>query len=401
VRVSTAANPADTANTAGANPCDKAAPCSKAPCNNQQVVQHRGGCVTGYSEVTEVTKAPCPSDTACPAARSKQPVVIRRAQTRPYQPVAAKVVVPKPLPEEDTWAAVSAVRKAKLVDSSQVEKSVRAFIAARRSKPAPLTSLDHLKHAVAHLAAAGLHEEAAMVRERARRETSRINQRLIEQKTAQLERLQKEVDALKQQMLPRQVSVQSMIAEIPAAAFASVKKQLEQHMLQRGFIIGDAHYTILKHQSFAAAIKQLQAVKQLMVVSRPQLITQEGQPAECHVGQTSPWIPVRSNPDSGVIRQVALEEFGLSLEVKPVVSGSGKIELHSNLVVTGYDETAPTGRHIHEILRQQIEPVVADGETVAYLVAPGSSARRNYAPRNSSSKGYLITLKPSLLPAKN
>jgi len=359
---------------------------------------------------------------ACPAKLSKKPLLLRRTQPPKHQPAIS--VVAHPPQRTRTWTPAEKLPAVVAASShgATLPKAKNSGFRLKVHTVAPQTAsytavpqtgsyaavvpqtgfyaptagansvLSHLEKAASHLASAGLHEEAAMVRERAVRTRAALNRETLRQKTVQLELLQKEIDQLRKQMLPRRVTVQAIIAKIPAEAFPAVKKKLEKHMQLRDQG-KHGQYRLHAPATFKAAVEKMSA-EGIRIVSQPVLIVQEGQPAECHVGQASPWIPV-NHTQSGVIRQVALHHHGLNLEVKPVISASGKIELHSKLHVTALDENAPAGQHVQDVLEQSFQPVVANGETVAILTGPEkTSSRRGY----NSAKGncYLITLRPTL-----
>ncbi len=142
-----------------------------------------------------------------------------------------------------------------------------------------------------------------------------------------------------------------------------------------GFVIGDS-----RGQQYA--IDLLQQVTQVRVLSSPQLLVMDNEPARLQVGSLVPFLTqsAQSTLAAGapVVSSVDYRETGVITEVIPRVSSGGLVTLDISQQVSDVDPNAPaTGINSPTFLERQVRSriVVQDGQTIglAGLIRDGSS----------------------------
>lgn len=119
------------------------------------------------------------------------------------------------------------------------------------------------------------------------------------------------------------------------------------------------------------AISALQAVTRVTVLSSPQIIVVDNQPARLQVGALVPYLQSQQQStvaNSNVINSVGYQPTGVILEVTPRVNGGGLVTLDVSQEVSELDTSAPTTSGITSpsFLERSVTSrvVVQDGQTV-------------------------------------
>lgn len=143
----------------------------------------------------------------------------------------------------------------------------------------------------------------------------------------------------------------------------------------RGFVLSDARGT-------QYAIDLLQQVTQVRVLSSPQLLVLDNEPARLQVGSLVPILIQSAQgtlvPNAPVVNSVDYRETGVIMEVVPRVSSGGLVTLDIAQEVSDVDLTAPTfGINSPTFLERTVRSrvVVQDGQTIglAGLIRDNSS----------------------------
>lgn len=184
-------------------------------------------------------------------------------------------------------------------------------------------------------------------------------------------------------ILPLQVRIDATIAEV------TLNNQL-QYGTQFFFKEGDLNQTLSTNTTAAfentfpgfvlgatakeaqAAISALQAVTQVRVLSAPELMVLDGQPAALQVGDLVPYLTQSSQSSlvSGapVINSINYRQTGVILKVTPRVNTGGEVTLDIEQEVSGINTAAPQYQGIssptfsERLVQSRV--VVQDGQTV-------------------------------------
>jgi general secretion pathway protein D len=142
-----------------------------------------------------------------------------------------------------------------------------------------------------------------------------------------------------------------------------------------GFVIGDS-----RGQQYA--IDLLQQVTQVRVLSSPQLLVMDNEPARLQVGSLVPFLTQSAQstlaPGAPLVNSVDYRETGVITEVIPRVSSGGLVTLDISQQVSDVDPNAPpTGITSPTFLERAVRSriVVQDGQTIglAGLIRDNSS----------------------------
>ncbi len=129
-------------------------------------------------------------------------------------------------------------------------------------------------------------------------------------------------------------------------------------------------------QSVSVLIRALQESRRLEVLSRPQIMTLDNQPAFVQVGQRVPYITESQLTNFGRVNQVELIDVGLILGVTPRISPEGMVvmEIDAEKSLVGPEDEgipiaiSPTGEAINspkiDITTAQTTVSAASGETI-------------------------------------
>jgi general secretion pathway protein D len=208
------------------------------------------------------------------------------------------------------------------------------------------------------------------------------------QETATVEAMLHKVD-----ILPLQVRIDAVIAEVDLndnlqygtqfffnqGINAALSQGTAANTFQEnfpGFILG-------AHSSKGFAITALQAVTKVRVLSSPQLLVLDNQPARIQVGDLVPYLTQSSQSTlvagAPVVNSVDYRETGVIMEVTPRVNSSGLVTLDIAQEVSGIDTAATASSQIQSPTfterAVQSRVVVQDGQTVglAGLISDTSS----------------------------
>lgn len=212
-------------------------------------------------------------------------------------------------------------------------RPVTAELPPPPSSDEPLDTAGHLRQAAAHLEAAGLPEEASRFRERARQADCR--QRL-EQKLAELKKLQAEVDdLLRQADLSRQVQLSVQLLELTPEAMRIVGLApadegdtrlaacLSPEPHGDGLVLNPEQSRALQER-----LTELGEKGQVKTLGEPKLVTNFGRSAHILAGGEFP-IPQGTN--------VAFREFGTRVDAMTSLLGNGKLRLQVQAEVSERD----------------------------------------------------------------
>jgi general secretion pathway protein D len=189
-------------------------------------------------------------------------------------------------------------------------------------------------------------------------------------------------------ILPLQVRIDAIVAEV------SLNDQLQygtQYFFKQGGLNGvlTAVFNTAAPGFFVAggggaqiAIQALQAVTEVHVLSSPQLLVLDNQPARLEVGDLVPYLTNSSQATitagSPVINSISYQQTGVVLDVTPRVNGGGLVTLDISQEVSEVDPTITTAginspafsdRTVHSRI------AVQDGQTIglAGLIQDSSS----------------------------
>ena len=146
-------------------------------------------------------------------------------------------------------------------------------------------------------------------------------------------------------------------------------------------------------ESVSVLLRALQECRRLKVLSRPQIMTVDNQPAYIQVGKRVPRITSSTLTDVGLVNSIALENVGLILGVTPRISPDGMVVMEidaekSDLgpIQEGIPVSISEGQVIRspsiELTMAQTTVSVADGETVVLggLITKRTSTTKRRVP---------------------
>jgi len=189
-------------------------------------------------------------------------------------------------------------------------------------------------------------------------------------------------------ILPLQVRIDATVAEVNLNDELQYGTQYFfkqgglNGMLTAAFTPGVPGFFVAGNNSAQVAIAALQAVTEVHVLSSPQLLVLDNQPARLEVGDLVPYLTSSSQgtlvAGSPVINSIAYQQTGVILDVTPRVNGGGLVTLDISQEVSEIDPTVTTAgitspafsdRTVHSRV------VVQDGQTIglAGLIQDSSS----------------------------
>ena len=194
-------------------------------------------------------------------------------------------------------------------------------------------------------------------------------------------------------ILPLQVRIDATVAEVDLND--ALQYGTQYYFKQGGlngelaavFNTGIPGFYLAGGNSAQIAIEALQAVTQVHVLSSPQLLVLDNQPAQLQVGDLIPYLTSSSQgtlvSGSPVINSVSYAQTGVILDVTPHVNSGGLVtldisqevsEIDPNIpeTTTGIDSPAFSNRTVHSRV------VVQDGQTIGLAgLIQDSSSRSN------------------------
>jgi general secretion pathway protein D len=178
-------------------------------------------------------------------------------------------------------------------------------------------------------------------------------------------------------ILPLQVRIDATVAEVDlndALQYGTqyyFKQGGLNGILTAAFAPGVPGFFVAGNNSAQVAIAALQAVTEVHVLSSPQLLVLDNQPARLEVGDLVPYLTSSSQgtlvAGSPVINSIAYQQTGVILDVTPRVNGGGLVTLDISQEVSEVDPTVTTAgisspafsdRTVHSRV------VVQDGQTI-------------------------------------
>jgi general secretion pathway protein D len=178
-------------------------------------------------------------------------------------------------------------------------------------------------------------------------------------------------------ILPLQVRIDATVAEVnlnDALQYGTqyyFKQGGLNGVLTAAFAPGVPGFFVAGNNSAQAAIAALQAVTEVHVLSSPQLLVLDNQPARLEVGDLVPYLTSSSQgtlvAGSPVINSIAYQQTGVILDVTPRVNGGGLVtldisqevsEIDPTVSTTGISSPAFSDRNVHSRV------VVQDGQTI-------------------------------------
>ena len=178
-------------------------------------------------------------------------------------------------------------------------------------------------------------------------------------------------------ILPLQVRIDATVAEVnlnDALQYGTqyyFKQGGLNGVLTAAFAPGVPGFFVAGNNSAQVAIAALQAVTEVHVLSSPQLLVLDNQPARLEVGDLVPYLTSSSQgtlvAGSPVINSIAYQQTGVILDVTPRVNGGGLVtldisqevsEIDPTVTTTGISSPAFSDRNVHSRV------VVQDGQTI-------------------------------------
>lgn len=282
--------------------------------------------------------------------------------------------------------------------------------------PAPTakpTRFDHLMQAAQHLEAAGLKEQAAEVRRKAKREELRP---LLAEKLEQLETLKAEVQRLREAAGPeQQVALDVQLIELPSGKLPRLAKAMAaqglvrfphrtaQSVEKRAFTVG-----LMSAKADREALTELlQAEKDLQVIACPKLVTTSGRPATFCSGGEFPIVV----PDDDGAETIEIKKYGTQLEFVPHVLANGHLRLEVRPRVSKIDHTRSTkiGDHVIPglcVRECELGIEIRSGETLV-LCCPATSVTAQGVQQTSgeaadeAARDLLVLVTPKLIDAND
>jgi general secretion pathway protein D len=192
-------------------------------------------------------------------------------------------------------------------------------------------------------------------------------------------------------ILPLQVRIDAIVAEVD---LNDTLQYGTQYYFKQGGLNGALTaafnsnipgFFVAGNNSAQIAISALQAVTEVHVLSSPQLLVLDNQPARLEVGDLVPYLTSSSQgtlvAGSPVINSIAYQQTGVILDVTPRVNGGGLVTLDISQEVSEIDPTVTTAgitspafsdRTVHSRV------VVQDGQTIGLAgLIQDSSSRSN------------------------
>ena len=192
-------------------------------------------------------------------------------------------------------------------------------------------------------------------------------------------------------ILPLQVRIDATVAEVD---LNDALQYGTQYYFKQGGLngvltaltnSGIPGFFVAGNNSAQVAISALQAVTEVHVLSSPQLLVLDNQPARLEVGDLVPYLTSSSQgtlvAGSPVINSIAYQQTGVILDVTPRVNGGGLVTLDISQEVSEIDPTVTTAgitspafsdRTVHSRV------VVQDGQTIGLAgLIQDSSSRTN------------------------
>ena len=178
-------------------------------------------------------------------------------------------------------------------------------------------------------------------------------------------------------ILPLQVRIDAIVAEVTLNDTLQYGTQFYfkqgglNGVLTAAFNTAIPGFFVAGNNSAQLAIEALQAVTEVHVLSSPQLLVLDNQPARLEVGDLVPYLTSSSQATltagSPVINSVSYQQTGVVLDVTPRVNGGGLVTLDISQEVSEIDPTVSTAgitspafsdRTVHSRV------VVQDGQTI-------------------------------------
>jgi general secretion pathway protein D len=191
-------------------------------------------------------------------------------------------------------------------------------------------------------------------------------------------------------ILPLQVRIDATVAEVnlnDALQYGTqyfFKQGGLNGILTAAFTPGIPGIFVAGNNSAQVAISALQAVTEVHVLSSPQLLVLDNQPARLEVGDLVPYLTSSSQgtlvAGSPVINSIAYQQTGVILDVTPRVNGGGLVtldisqeasEIDPTVTTTGISSPAFSDRNVHSRV------VVQDGQTIGLAGLIQDSMSRN------------------------
>jgi thiol-disulfide isomerase/thioredoxin len=211
------------------------------------------------------------------------------------------------------------------------------------------TRFDHLMQAAQHLEAAGLKEQAAEVRRKAKQEELRP---LLAEKLQQLAALKAEIRRLREAAGPdQQVKLEVQLLEVPAGELPRLTRSMARSGLvrfshRRSQSAEKQACTVGLMSAKAdreALLKLLSGEKDLRVIACPTLVTTSGRTATFSSGGEFPVVVRGEDGD-----RIHYKKFGMELEFVPHVLDNGHVRLAVRPRVSRVDHARSTkiGDHV-------------------------------------------------------
>ncbi len=189
-------------------------------------------------------------------------------------------------------------------------------------------------------------------------------------------------------ILPLQVRIDATVAEVTLNDALQYGTQFYfkqgglNGVLTAAFNTAIPGFFVAGNNSAQVAIAALQAVTEVHVLSSPQLLVLDNQPARLEVGDLVPYLTTSSQSTittgSPIINSIAYQQTGVVLDVTPRVNGGGLVtldisqevsEIDPTITTTGINSPAFSNRNVHSRI------AVQDGQTIglAGLIQDSSS----------------------------
>jgi general secretion pathway protein D len=182
-------------------------------------------------------------------------------------------------------------------------------------------------------------------------------------------------------ILPLQVRIDATIAEVTLNDnlrygtqffFQNAGIATTLSGLTSGAIVGDFPGFVLSRGTGSArfAISALQDVSDVRVLSAPQIVATDNQPAFLQVGDTVPYISQTAvstqNPDAPIVNSIQYRDTGVILQVTPRVNSGGLVSLDIAQEVSDVTPTTTSGIDSPTFPQRRLKSrvVVEDGQTI-------------------------------------
>ena len=262
--------------------------------------------------------------------------------------------------------------------------------------------IDHLHKAAEHLQAAGLIEEAELVRTRAQLEQQTWRRKLLAQKISQLHQLENEIKQLKSTLDPgAQVLLHVKILEVSldklhehGARAADLQEFMQAAMACQHSSEDDAPASCVlgDNSALLAYLDTLSQHGAAKMLAEPSLITLNGQRASIAIGGE---IAVAGADHAAGRYESVMHEFGTRLHCTPELTDDGGLRLQFSLRQTGLPLT-----HAHDENTAAKAPhVLMDGDVNVKLL-PGQTlvlCGPQIANDDDASTGVLVVVSPEII----